>query len=65
MEQHNTVAAKPGTRVGGAPTMQDFLRLVMEKGGTDLHITAEGPPVIRVNGHLVRLPFPPLSVMAW
>ncbi|OFV86491.1 MAG: type IV pili twitching motility protein PilT [Acidobacteria bacterium RBG_16_68_9] len=41
--------------------MQDFLRLVMEKGGTDLHITAESPPVIRVNGNLVRLPFPPLS----
>jgi twitching motility protein PilT len=60
-EQAATVAVKPDGRVGGAPTIQDFLRLVLERGGTDLHITAESPPIIRVNGTLVRLPFPPLS----
>ena len=26
------------TSVSGAPTLQDFLRIVVEKGGTDLHI---------------------------
>jgi twitching motility protein PilT len=47
--------------LSAAPTIQDFLRLVIEKGGTDLHITADSPPVTRVNGTLVALPFPPLS----
>jgi len=61
MEQQGTSAAKSDTRVGGTATVQDFLRLVLEKGGTDLHLTADSPPVVRVNGSLVRLPFPPLS----
>jgi twitching motility protein PilT len=47
--------------MSAAPTIQDFLRLVIEKEGTDLHITADSPPVTRVNGTLVALPFPPLS----
>ncbi len=41
--------------------MQDFLRLVIEKGATDLHITADSPPVMRVNGTLITMPFPPLT----
>jgi twitching motility protein PilT len=49
------------TTVAGAPTVQDFLRIVAERGGTDLHITAESPPVMRLNGQLRPLPFPPLS----
>ena len=49
------------TTVSGAPTLQDFLRIVAEKGGTDLHIAAESAPVMRVNGELRALPFPPLS----
>jgi twitching motility protein PilT len=53
-------AAADGS-VSGAPTVQDFLRLVAERGGTDLHITAESPPVMRLNGVLRPLPFPPLS----
>ena len=51
----------PETSVAGAPTLQDFLRIVAEKDGTDLHITAESPPVMRLNGELRPLPFPPLS----
>src|SRR5512139_3472498 len=54
-------APRADVHVGGAATIQDFLRLVLERGGTDLHVTAESPPVIRVNGELIRLPFPPLS----
>jgi twitching motility protein PilT len=44
-----------------AASIQDFLRLVIEKGATDLHITADSSPVMRVNGVLVTMPFPPLS----
>ena len=47
--------------VAGAPTLQDFLKIVADKGGTDLHITAESPPMMRVHGELRPLPFPPLS----
>jgi twitching motility protein PilT len=53
--------AAPATTVAGTPTVQDFLRLVAERGGTDLHITADSPPVMRLNGVLRPLPFPPLS----
>jgi twitching motility protein PilT len=45
----------------GAPTLQDFLKIVADKGGTDLHITADSPPMMRVHGELRPLPFPPLS----
>lgn len=44
-----------------AASMQDFLRLVIEKNATDLHLTADNSPVMRVNGNLVTMPFPPLS----
>jgi twitching motility protein PilT len=61
MSEPTAAAARTDVRVGGAATIQDFLRLVLERGGTDLHVTAESPPVIRVNGELIRFPFPPLS----
>jgi twitching motility protein PilT len=41
--------------------MQDFLRLVIEKNATDLHITADSSPIMRINGSLVTMPFPPLT----
>jgi len=41
--------------------LQDLLRLVSERGGTDLHITVDSPPIMRVNGELRPLPFPPLA----
>ncbi len=47
--------------VSGAPTLQDFLRIVAEKDGTDLHITSDSPPMMRVHGQLRALPFPPLA----
>ena len=49
------------TSVAGAPTLQDFLKIVADKGGTDLHITADSPPMMRLHGELRPLPFPPLS----
>ena len=51
----------PQDSVTGAPTLQDFLKLVADRGGTDLHISADSPPVMRLNGELRPLPFPPLS----
>ncbi|GIW46049.1 MAG: twitching motility protein PilT [Candidatus Binatia bacterium] len=46
-----------------APTLsiQSFLEIVVKSGGTDLHISADCPPMMRVNGELKALPFPPLT----
>ena len=61
MREKSQPPPESASGVSGAPGIQDFLRLVIEKGGTDLHITADSSPVMRVNGTLVSLPFPPLS----
>jgi len=42
-------------------SIQTFLELVVHRGATDLHLAADSPPLIRVDGKLVALPFPPLS----
>ena len=43
------------------PTMDELLRTLIEKGGSDLHLTAGSPPQVRVDGVLVPLEAPPLS----
>jgi len=44
-----------------AVTMDQLLRTLVEKGGSDLHITAGSPPVIRLDGDLVPMEVPTLS----
>jgi twitching motility protein PilT len=41
--------------------IQDFLQLMLEAGASDLHVTQESPPLIRVHGELRPLAFPPLT----
>jgi len=41
--------------------LEDLLQIVIEKGASDLHITAGLPPVIRVDGKLVRTDFHPFT----
>ena len=36
-------------------------RVVIEKGASDMHITAGSPPVLRIDGSVVPLKLPPLS----
>jgi twitching motility protein PilT len=43
------------------PTMEQLLRLVVEQGATDLHLTANMPPTLRLDDRLVPTDFPPLS----
>ena len=33
--------------------IDDLLKLMVEKGASDLHITVPGPPVLRMEGELV------------
>jgi twitching motility protein PilT len=41
-------------------TLSDLLKKMLEMGGSDLHITTNSPPQVRVHGHLVPLDLPPL-----
>src|ERR1700687_4394187 len=42
-------------------SVQRFLELVVQRGATDLHISADSAPLMRVDGQLTALPVPPLS----
>ncbi len=43
------------------PTMDVLLRLIVEQGATDLHLSANRPPHFRLDDRLVPAEFPPLS----
>ena len=43
------------------PPLQDLLKYMLDKNGSDLHITAGTPPRIRVNGKLLPLDLPLLT----
>src|SRR5690349_18827927 len=42
-------------------TLSELLRKMLEMNGSDLHITTNSPPQVRVHGHLVPLDLPPLQ----
>jgi twitching motility protein PilT len=42
-------------------SIQSFLEYVVQHGATDLHISNESPPLMRIDGQLTPLPVPPLS----
>ncbi len=42
-------------------SLQEMLRLMIDQGGSDLHISAGSPPRIRLNGNLLPMDLPPLS----
>lgn len=42
-------------------SLHQLLKTMLDKGASDLHITAATPPVIRVDGNLIPLKLPPLS----
>jgi len=44
-----------------AVTLHQLLKTLVEQGGTDLHVTTNSPPQIRVDGRLVPLQLPPLT----
>jgi len=41
--------------------IDQFLRVLVEKGGSDLHLTVGSPPVLRVHGRLQRIKFRELT----
>lgn len=42
-------------------TLYDLLKIMTEKGATDLHITTGSPPRVRIDGRLIPLDHSPLS----
>ena len=42
-------------------TIQELLKLTVEKDASDLHITTYIPPRVRVHGSLLSLDYPPLT----
>jgi len=44
-----------------ALSLSDLLKRLMEMSGSDLHITTNSPPQIRVHGHLVPLDLPQMT----
>ncbi len=38
------------------PSLPDLLKTMVESGGSDLHLSTNSPPQVRVHGHLRRLP---------
>lgn len=42
-------------------TIQELLKLAVEKNSSDLHITTHIPPRLRVHGTLISLEYPPLT----
>jgi twitching motility protein PilT len=41
--------------------LHDMLKELIERGGSDLHITTNSPPQVRVDGKLISLDMPPLN----
>jgi twitching motility protein PilT len=54
-------AAVEQPTVSSPLSIQSFLEYVVQHGATDLHISSESPPLMRVDGQLRPLPVPPLS----
>jgi len=42
-------------------SLSDLLKRMLEMNGSDLHITTNSPPQIRVHGHMKPLDLPPLG----
>ncbi|MDC3958261.1 type IV pilus twitching motility protein PilT [Polyangium jinanense] len=42
-------------------TIQQLLKVMVDKGASDMHITRSSPPLLRIDGSVVPLKLPPLS----
>jgi twitching motility protein PilT len=43
------------------PQIDQFLKVLVEQGGSDLHLTTGSPPVMRIHGHMQRVKFRDLN----
>lgn len=45
----------------GEITIEDLLKMIVDKAGSDLHLTVDSPPMLRLQGKLWPTDLPPLS----
>src|SRR6266511_1866661 len=43
-------------------TLNHLLKQAVEMGASDLHLTTSSPPMVRLDGRLLPLPYPPMTV---
>jgi len=43
-------------------TLHQLLKQMVEMGASDLHLSTQSPPMVRLDGRLLQLPYPPLTV---
>ena len=43
-------------------TLHGLLKQMVEMGASDLHLSTQSPPMVRLDGRLLPLPYPPLTV---
>jgi twitching motility protein PilT len=46
-----------------APSIHQLLKAMLDQGASDLHITADSPPRLRIDGHLIPLRTGPLTAV--
>ena len=44
-------------------SLRQLLKAMVEKGASDLHITAGSPPLLRIDGDIVAFKTPPLGAV--
>jgi twitching motility protein PilT len=59
----NDSGAEGAGAQGARPSfsLQQLLKVMVEKGASDLHITAGSAPLLRIDGHMIPLKLPPLT----
>ena len=60
-DSRKSAPAEPPPAANPVPPMEDLLRLVLEEGASDLHLSVGTPPALRRHGRLVKLNTRPLT----
>ncbi len=61
MSSDNSVTKTKQVGIGDNVKIQQLFKLMVENGGSDLHLTVGTPPGLRVNGEIVRVKIPALT----
>jgi twitching motility protein PilT len=61
MSSDNSVTKTKQVGIGENVKIQQLFKLMVENGGSDLHLTVGTPPGLRVNGEIVRVKIPALT----
>ena len=60
-DSRKSAPAEAAPSANPVPPMEDLLRLVLEEGASDLHLSVGTPPALRQHGRLVKLNTRPLT----